>query len=63
MELIINTKDWHSSQSCKFNFTCLLKLNSFCAIHPAKLLMLVLYPSMLRMKEMWSNPAAICLLY
>lgn len=25
MELIINTKDWHSSQSCKFNFTCLFK--------------------------------------
>lgn len=25
MELIINTKDWHSSQSCKFNFTCLSK--------------------------------------
>lgn len=25
MELIINTKGWHSSQSCKFNFTCLFK--------------------------------------
>lgn len=25
MELIINTKDWHSSQSCKFNFTCNFK--------------------------------------
>lgn len=25
MELIINTKDWHSSQSCKFNFSCLFK--------------------------------------